>query len=90
MIFNRKSSELRSKRLHYLVLAGLWIYTLAWSALGIGIILGRQADVPLAVGVLVIVLFVIGTPPFKDLFCSYGKYEARWRLQAEERERDEA
>lgn len=79
MIFNFKSARLRSRRTHYAVLAGLWAYTLLWAALGLAIILNRQADVPIVVGVLAVGLFVIGTPPFKNLFLSYDKYEARWR-----------
>ena len=95
MIFNPKSTQLRSRRTHYAVLTGLWIYTLAWAALGIAIILNRQSDVPLVVGVLAIGLFVIGTPPFKNLFLSYTKYEARWRRanmrrDSQAKERDEA
>ena len=95
MIFNFKSVRLRSRRTHYAVLAGLWVYTLLWAALGIAIILNRQADVPIVVGVLAVGLFVIGTPPFGNLFLSYDRYESRWRRAnmtrtSPPKERDEA
>jgi len=77
-----KGANLRSKKQHYTVMAGLWIYTVLWLS-GLGALVYWRPNLPLMVEVVLFVLLIFTTPDLRELFYSYSKYEQEWRRDNE-------
>jgi hypothetical protein len=75
--------ELRSKKNHYAVMSGPWMYTLSW-LLGLGALVYWRSNLPLIVQALVFILLIFATPSLGDLFYPYSKYQEEWRRDDEQ------
>lgn len=78
-----RGTRLRSKRSHYTMSAGLWLYTFLWLA-GLGANAYWYRHLGLIYKALLLITLVIGTPAVQDLLYSYSKYEEEWRRDNEQ------